>query len=116
MKKLVFLTFLMIIGISCSKKTQYTETEAPEKIWYDTTAIDSFSSGAISVDVARQIRMSSMAYQDSVRKVREQQEIEKALKEKEAKEEAEKKKAEEEKQKKEAEAKKQKETSDQANP
>lgn len=35
---------------------------------YDTTAIDSFSNGAISVDIAAKIRRSSVAYQDSIRK------------------------------------------------
>lgn len=93
MKFLAGLAALIMILLSCGKKdVQMTETELPETVTYDTTAIDSFSPGAISVDVARQIRMSSLAYQDSVRKVREQMEIEKALKEKEAKEKAEKEK------------------------
>lgn len=34
---------------------------------YDTVAVDSFSAGAISVDIAAQIRMSSQAYQDSLK-------------------------------------------------
>lgn len=69
---------------------------------YDTTAIDSFSSGAISVDVARQIRISSKQYQDSLREAIRLQEEEKKInealaKEEEKKKDEEKKKAEKEK-------------------
>ncbi|WP_449400121.1 hypothetical protein [Chryseobacterium wanjuense] len=64
---------------------------------YDTAAVDSFSAGATSIDVVRQIRMSSQQYQDSVKEALRLQEEEKKLKEELEKEN--KKKAEEEKKK-----------------
>jgi hypothetical protein len=43
------------------------------KIHYDTTAVDSFSNGAVSVDIARKIRMSSPQYLDSVKQAKKLQ-------------------------------------------
>ncbi len=71
--KFGLLLILFFTVSSCSKKkpastlneAAYIETP------YDTTAIDSFSSGAVSVDVARQIRMSSKKYLDSVKKAKD---------------------------------------------
>ena len=81
MNKIV-LIFLFFVGISCAKKEAKKEvviedhtTPAP----YDTIAIDSFSTGAISVDVARKIKMSSIAFQDSLMQVRKKIEAEKLL-------------------------------------
>lgn len=72
MKGLYFFYTLALICISgCSeKKPAAPDTgEFTSVVHYDTTAVDSFSAGAISVDVARNIRMSSAAYKDSVKKV-----------------------------------------------
>jgi hypothetical protein len=54
--------------IACSKKepANLGETQSIQP-HYDTTAIDSFSAGATTVDIVRQIRMSSQKYQDSVK-------------------------------------------------
>ena len=67
------------------------------RVRYDTTAVDSFSTGAVSVDIARKIRMSSPQYLDSVKQARKLQEEENKLKaelekETKAKQEEEKKK------------------------
>ena len=98
---IIFSAFVM----SCSKKepADFYPADSP-KASYDTTAIDSFSNGAISVDVARQIRMSSKQYQDSLKEALKIQEQEKKLKEELEKEN--KKKAEEEKKKADEEKKK----------
>jgi len=68
--------------INCSKKRQpnYSENVMPEAK-YDTTAVDSFSQGAMSVDVAERIRMSSQKYRDSVKLVILKQEEERKKKE-----------------------------------
>lgn len=85
MKSLTF-AFCLIFIFSCQKKKN-TPTFSEEYIplAYDTTAIDSFSPGAMSVDVAEQIRKSSLAYQDSVRKAKIRQEEERKKQEEEAK-------------------------------
>ena len=68
--KNIFLLIIIISFYSCSQKNNenaaYPDADIAETK-YDTTAIDSFSNGAISVDVAAQIRKSSFAYQDSVK-------------------------------------------------
>ncbi|MGE4512247.1 MAG: hypothetical protein AB7E26_00305 [Chryseobacterium sp.] len=81
MKNLFFVFFVFtIVVVSCSKKEpqDFYPAENP-KANYDTTAVDSFSSGATSVDVARQIRMSSKKYQDSLKEVLKLQEQEKKI-------------------------------------
>lgn len=81
MKK--FLRILMVFAVvSCSKKTSVEEGFSKESLapTYDTLAIDSFSVGATSVDVARQIRLSSQKYQDSLRDIRVKLEQDKILK------------------------------------
>ncbi|WP_027378695.1 hypothetical protein [Chryseobacterium daeguense] len=97
MKNLFFTAFIISVFIlSCSKKEPadfYPSDSA--KASYDTAAVDSFSAGATSIDVVRQIRMSSQKYQDSVKEALRLQEEEKKLKEELEKEN--KKKAEEEK-------------------
>ncbi|UOE40977.1 hypothetical protein MTP09_13900 [Chryseobacterium suipulveris] len=109
--KNILLCTLVLTLFSCGKKTadsEFVEAKTSSIPPYDTVAKDSFSAGAISVDVARRIRMSSQIYQDSLREVRKKLEEEKlANKLKEEKEKAD-KKAEEEKKKAE-EAKKTKE-------
>lgn len=80
-KKIVFL-LSFVVFFSCSKKNKnISENEAVfvEKP-YDTTAIDSFSNGATSVDVAERIRMSSQKYRDSVKQVLLKQETERKQK------------------------------------
>ena len=87
--------------ISCGKenqKKQQLETTVSTAPPYDTVAIDSFSAGATSVDVARQIRISSLQYQDSLKQIRQKLEEEKLLnKMNEEKEKSEKKLTEEKK-------------------
>ncbi|HMU06481.1 MAG TPA: hypothetical protein PKC37_01135 [Kaistella sp.] len=83
MKNLILLNILFFL-FSCGKNTQddvvisSKESAIPP---YDTIAKDSFSAGAISVDIARQIRMSSQQYQDSIKEVRKKMEEERILKE-----------------------------------
>lgn len=92
----------IVFFISCSKKKSENNLneETYVEIPYDTMAIDSFSTGAISVDVAEQIRKSSVAYQDSIRKARISAEIaKKDLEEKQKMEKLEKEKLDKEKKK-----------------
>ena len=82
MKNFCFLLLLISI-VSCSKKkSQNTDSESvyiePK---YDTIAIDSFSNGAVSVDIAQKIRTSSVKYQDSLKQVLLLQQEEKKIKE-----------------------------------
>lgn len=69
MKNSVFaICALGTVFLSCSRKEHadpYPEYSA--KADYDTAAVDSFSQGATSVDVIRQIRMSSQKYKDSIK-------------------------------------------------
>ena len=69
MKKVLASACIIYISlIACSKQEPVivndTQTIQPQ---YDTTAIDSFSAGATTVDIVRQIRMSSEKYQDSLK-------------------------------------------------
>ncbi|GEN75519.1 hypothetical protein [Chryseobacterium hagamense] len=102
MKNLFFAAFVFYaVTLSCSKKepADLYPADSP-KANYDTAAIDSFSNGATSIDVVREIRMSSRKYQDSVKEAVKAREQEKKLKEeieKENKKSAEEKKAEEKK-------------------
>ena len=116
MKNLLSAIFIFtILFTACSKKeSPGFAAEQDVKIYYDTTAVDSFSTGAITVDIARKIRMSSPQYQDSLKQVKKVQEEEKKLKaelekEKKAKLEEEKKKTEAEKKQKTSETPVQKE-------
>jgi len=99
----------MILFIACSKKeSPGFGAEQEVKMHYDTMAVDSFSNGAVSVDIARKIRMSSPEYLDSVKQAKKIEEEEKKLKaelekENKAKLEEEKKKTEAEKKQKAAE-------------
>ncbi|AZA55691.1 hypothetical protein [Chryseobacterium shandongense] len=100
MKNLFFIIFISSISaVSCSKKEPQDLYPADSsKASYDTMAVDSFSDGAISVDVAEQIRMSSQKYQDSLKEALKILEQEKKIKEELEKEN--KKKAEEDKKQK----------------
>ncbi len=83
MKHLFFAALISsALLISCSKKepADLYPADSP-KANYDTAAIDSFSNGATSIDVVRQIRMSSQKYQDSLKEAQKLQEQEKKLKE-----------------------------------
>ena len=97
MKNVIFASLILSsFTLACSKREPVVDTAQELKLKYDTTAIDSFSPGAISVDVARQIRMSSQKYQDSLKEVLKLQQEEKRItleleKENKKKEEAEKK-------------------------
>lgn len=69
MKPIALFIFVLFLWISCGNKKEklpYSDANFVEKP-YDTIAVDSFSAGAVSVDVARQIRMSSQKYKDSVK-------------------------------------------------
>lgn len=71
MKYLLFL--LLVVSSSCSEKkvtARETELEISSRPPYDTVPIDSFSAGATSVDIAAQIRKSSLKYQDSLKKAK----------------------------------------------
>lgn len=59
---------ISVFLIACSKRESANTDEIQAmQPHYDTTAIDSFSAGATTVDIVRQIRMSSKKYQDSVK-------------------------------------------------
>lgn len=111
MKNLLSAFFILgFLLTACSKKeSPGFGAEQDLKIHYDTVAIDSFSNGAVTVDIARKIRMSSPEYLDSVKQVKKALEEEQKLKaelekENKKKEEEEKKTADAEKKKKAAEA------------
>ena len=109
--KNVFVFSLLLLVISCGPKETDKEVLVQENSAiapYDTTAIDSFSTGATSVNIALQIKISSQQYQDSLKDVLKKIEAEKLLKKEELEKdkatkiiEAEKKKTEELKLKKE---------------
>ena len=108
MKNLLFFSILFFSITACSDKKQNVSTNVKDEnvhAPYDTVAIDSFSTGAVSVDIAAQIRRSSIAFRDSVKAVaaaadeaKKKAELEKLKKEADKKEldkkEAEKKKVE----------------------
>ena len=102
--KNVFFSVIVLsaVSIACSKREPVSDNVQELKLHYDTTAIDSFSPGATSVDIARQIRMSSQKYQDSLKEALKLQQEEKHIKEELEKEN--KKKAEAEKKEKAAQA------------
>lgn len=107
MKNLLPAIFIFILLFTaCSKKeTQGFEAEQEVKVHYDTVPVDSFSNGAVTVDIARKIKMSSPQYLDSVKQAKKAQEEENKFKaelekENKAKADEEKKKAEAEKKKK----------------
>lgn len=83
MKNLLSAVFLVsLLLTACSKKeTQGFAAEQNVKIHYDTAAVDSFSAGATSIDIVRQIRMSSQKYQDSIKQAEKLQKEEQKLKE-----------------------------------
>ena len=116
----IVVIFLALLMVSCSKKTQEKEIpvqETPSLPPYDTIARDSFSMGAIPANIARQIKISSPAYQDSLKVVRKKMEEEKLLlKEKEDKDKLAKKVEEEAKKTEAAQVKKEKEKNVQDNP
>ena len=70
MKNPIFFVLFTVL-FSCGKdEVQIVPAEKEiATVPYDTTAIDSFSVGATSVDVARQIKISSLKYQDSLKKI-----------------------------------------------
>lgn len=83
MKNLFFAAFILsFAAVSCAKKepVDLYPADSPQP-GYDTAAVDSFSNGATSVDIVRQIRMSSQKYQDSVKEAIKLQEEENKMKE-----------------------------------
>lgn len=91
--------FCALVLVSCSKKedasAKFPNEGAYVEIRYDTTAVDSFSTGASNVNIEQNIKMASKTYRDSVTKVllqeKERKELVKQAEEL-AKKEAEKKK------------------------
>ncbi|MDP9958844.1 hypothetical protein [Chryseobacterium lathyri] len=83
MKNLLSAVFMVsLLLMACSKKeTPGFAAEQDVKIHYDTAAVDSFSAGATSIDIVRQIRMSSQKYQDSIKQAEKLQKEEQKLKE-----------------------------------
>lgn len=111
MKNLLSAIFIFtLLFTACSKKeSSGFGAEQDVKIHYDTVAVDSFSNGAVTVDIARKIKMSSPQYLDSIKQAKKALEEEKKIKaelekENKKKEEEDKKKADAEKKKKPAEA------------
>lgn len=82
MKNLLCTGFIFsILLTACSRKESRGFSEEEQvKVQYDTTAVDSFSNGAVSVDVVRRIKMSSQKYQDSLKQAKTLQDQEKKLK------------------------------------
>ena len=84
--KNVFVFSLLLLIISCGQKETDKEVLVQENSAiapYDTTAIDSFSTGATSANIALQIKISSRQYQDSLKDVLKKIEAEKLLKKEE---------------------------------
>lgn len=85
--KNVFVFSLLLLIISCGKKEDDKDEvmvqENSEIAPYDTIAIDSFSTGAISANIALQIKISSQQYQDSLKDVLKKIEAEKLLRKEE---------------------------------
>ncbi len=84
--KNVFVFSLLLLIISCGQKETDKEVLVQENSAiapYDTTAIDSFSTGATSANIALQIKISSQQYQDSLKDVLKKIEAEKLLKKEE---------------------------------
>lgn len=85
--KNVFVFSLLLLIISCGKKEDDKEDVVVQEnsaiAPYDTIAIDSFSTGAISVNIALQIKISSQQYQDSLKDVLKKIEAEKLLRKEE---------------------------------
>lgn len=74
---------LVLLLFSCGKenaKQQVIAEENTSKPPYDTVAIDSFSPGATTVDIARRIKISSIKYQDSLKQLKLKTEEEQLLK------------------------------------
>ena len=105
---------LILLLFSCGKESAKKRIIVEGKSSvppYDTIAIDSFSQGATSVDIAAKIRMSSRKFQDSLTQIKLKNEEERLLKKaSDEKQELEKKMAEAQK-KKEAENNKTKDKS-----
>ena len=71
--KSILITLVPFLLFSCGKESVEQRMVAEESSViapYDTIAIDSFSQGATSVDIARKIKMSSLKFQDSLKQVK----------------------------------------------
>jgi len=80
MKNVIFASVILSLStVACSQREPVVNNVQELKVKYDTTAIDSFSAGATSVDIARQIRMSSQKYQDSLKEALKLQQEEKRI-------------------------------------
>lgn len=75
--------FLLLFLISCGKKSTKQSLVVEENTSvppYDTIAIDSFSQGATTIDIAARIKMSSRKFQDSLRQIKLKNEEDRLLK------------------------------------
>lgn len=75
--------FLLLFLISCGKKSAKQSIVVAENTSvppYDTIAIDSFSQGATTIDIAARIKMSSRKFQDSLRQIKMKNEEDRLLK------------------------------------
>lgn len=81
MKKVLAAICVVSLSIIACSKREPVNTDDIQAIQphYDTTAIDSFSAGATTVDIVRQIRMSSQQYQDSLKEAIKLQQEEKRI-------------------------------------
>ena len=80
MRQISIFCFFIFILFSCSKKESKTPIERHRIVEYiyDTRAVDSFSPGATNINVARNIKIASKKYQDSLanqRKLEEERKI-----------------------------------------
>ncbi|WP_226063628.1 hypothetical protein [Kaistella polysaccharea] len=69
MPKISYLIIILMF-VSCTKNTTEKNAIVAENTAvppYDTIAVDSFSAGATTVDIARRIRMSTRRFQDSLK-------------------------------------------------
>lgn len=76
--KISILSTLLILLSGCKDDTKRPPERSIPVLRYDTTAIDSFSPGAVSVDIAEKIRRSSKSYLDSVAAVQTRKKLDSA--------------------------------------
>lgn len=82
MKRVLLLGILLSL-VFCGKKEarkEFAVQSGSTAAHYDTVAVDSFSTGATSENIARKIRISSKMYQDSLKAIQEKMIAEKVLK------------------------------------
>lgn len=66
----IFIGLFLFAACSKNHTNKVLEQEEINPAPYDTVAVDSFSAGAIPAEVARNIRMTSQKYRDSLTKIK----------------------------------------------